>query len=473
MRSIAILFFSLLWVAVPTTTTLFAQVRMEVQGDIRFPQSSVLTDGGSSLEFGNTGIGGNDESTDISANISGAGEFNVAFNNNAALTLSSNRMTLSDNMYVSVGCASTFNARTSINSVGEWQLRLSNGGPGGSFWYVGGSNDNWSTGGGKFLISPAFSATQAPLTILPTGSVGIGNTSPSTVALLHVGTEQGALIRVGSLESISDGGLTRMACNSNFIPEITGIRSLGSSDIYWLNLYYNGSLVKVSDRRVKTNINDLERGLETILALRPVSYHYTTHSKDKLEPGLIAQEVEEVIPEIVYNPEKETFLDEEGQPTPMPEGALMGIDYTKLIPVLVKGMQEQQQEMETLRSLNADLQAANALLETRLSKLEALSQQSTAQTLPTSDKTTARLEQNQPNPFDTETIIYYHLPSNVQSAFLQITDQHGKVVKKYVLQGSGTGNITIQGGQLAAGTFFYTLVVNDTIIDTKKMVLTK
>lgn len=101
-----------------------------------------------------------------------------------------------------------------------------------------------------------------------------------------------------------------------------------------------------SDARIKSNILPISYGLETILLLNPVSYtqHNATIENNELIKdgsketiGLIAQETFEVLPESVIKPSDEA-------------NDLWGMDYEKIIPVLVKGMQEQQEMIEELKA---------------------------------------------------------------------------------------------------------------------------
>lgn len=98
--------------------------------------------------------------------------------------------------------------------------------------------------------------------------------------------------------------------------------------------------VTYSDSRLKMNQRDIEYGIKTIMQLAAKRYdHHSGTFEDgslKLLPqskntiGLIAQEVFEIVPEAVTKPENENQ-------------STWGMDYTKLIPVLIKGMQEQQE----------------------------------------------------------------------------------------------------------------------------------
>jgi hypothetical protein len=86
----------------------------------------------------------------------------------------------------------------------------------------------------------------------------------------------------------------------------------------------------------------------------------------------------------------------------------------------------------------------------------------------------AALQQNSPNPFSQSTVIRYTLPQTCQSAQIIISSTAGKVVRQIPLSGSGgTDSITIEGGALSAGIYYYSLYADNSRIDTKQMILTK
>ena len=86
-----------------------------------------------------------------------------------------------------------------------------------------------------------------------------------------------------------------------------------------------------SDARLK-DVTGEARGLDVINALNPVSYKWK--SDGKADEGLIAQEVLDVVPNAVSQNEKEYYQ----------------MDYSKLVVHLVKGMKEQQEQIEALQS---------------------------------------------------------------------------------------------------------------------------
>jgi hypothetical protein len=70
-------------------------------------------------------------------------------------------------------------ARLSVASEGDMQLKLINPGTGGGAWRVGVANSSWDAGAGKLVFSNTASSDDATMVITPAGNVGIGLTTPS------------------------------------------------------------------------------------------------------------------------------------------------------------------------------------------------------------------------------------------------------------------------------------------------------
>lgn len=86
-----------------------------------------------------------------------------------------------------------------------------------------------------------------------------------------------------------------------------------------------------------------------------------------------------------------------------------------------------------------------------------------------------QLLQNRPNPFDESTAIafmVYDMPKNPQAA-INIRDAAGHLVQSLPVNiRPGANEVIYEHGYGKAGTFFYSLIIDDTVIDTKKMVFT-
>lgn len=95
----------------------------------------------------------------------------------------------------------------------------------------------------------------------------------------------------------------------------------------------NGQFVLTSDVRLKKNIEPLKNCLDKVLQLQGVEYDRIDYEGHEL--GLVAQEVENIIPQVVINS----------------GGAYnyKSIAYTSLIPVLIEAIKEQQHQIEDLK----------------------------------------------------------------------------------------------------------------------------
>jgi len=94
-----------------------------------------------------------------------------------------------------------------------------------------------------------------------------------------------------------------------------------------------GSCSVFSSRRWKTNIQPINRALNKIQRLRGVSYDWKENGKHEI--GLIAEEVGEVIPEVVT-------YEENGKDA-------RAVDYARLVAVLIEAVKEQQKQIEELK----------------------------------------------------------------------------------------------------------------------------
>ncbi|MGB1242513.1 MAG: tail fiber domain-containing protein [Chitinophagales bacterium] len=122
----------------------------------------------------------------------------------------------------------------------------------------------------------------------------------------------------------------------NFEPTRGGAFNLGSSKTPFKAVYARklvGQVSKYSDRRLKTNISELPYGLQTVMDLKPSIYHYKNDTEGKKDLGLIAQDLQQTVPEVV---------DESGE--------FLSVDYAALVPVLIQAIQEQQAIIETQKS---------------------------------------------------------------------------------------------------------------------------
>lgn len=235
-----------------------------------------------------------------------------------------------------------------------------------------------------------------------------------------------------------------------------------------------------SDKKLKTHINPAASSLERMQKLKVKTYHYDTKLNEvinldnRIQTGFLAQDVENLFPELIKEIKHPTLKPEEiEQGKEQKFLTFKGINYVGFIPHLVHAAQEQQTQIEALKATNQQLQAINQTLIQRVERLEALLATTERQEVEnTIVLTSARLEQNAPNPFTEKTTIRYFIPKNTKQAELQIANQEGKLLKTIPINNRGEGQTNIAAQSLSADIYYYTLLLDGKIYETKKMVLT-
>jgi hypothetical protein len=235
------------------------------------------------------------------------------------------------------------------------------------------------------------------------------------------------LIQTGSASS-GTVGIGTSTPSSSFRVDIAGAGRITSG--VWAS----------SDRRYKKEISPLEGSMDRLMALEGVNYFFRTEEFEKMnfgeemQYGFIAQEMEEIYPDLVKT-------DEEG---------FKAVNYTALIPELVEALKGQQAEINALKSELARLNG-NSPTNGFMDNLEG-----------------AKLYQNVPNPWNTATQIRYDLPAGIDRAQIMIFDVQGTLKSTYDVSGEP---LELKAGSLPAGMYLYSLVIEGQEVETKKMIL--
>ncbi len=298
------------------------------------------------------------------------------------------------------------------------------------------------------------------LNVNSSGMVGINNSSP-TYHLDVNGTFR--FDQSGTSRIVTQNGTRIVFHNSDVYTDNNG--NLGRDDDRWYMLYayypyfaHNPTID--SDRDLKTDIQDIDNTLNKLIQLRPVSYKLLlkpkgdddaseVSGKNAKQVGLIAQEVQEIFPEVVSQI----------------GDSHLGIRYADFVPLLIKGLQEQQDEIELLSGkINT--------LEVECFNNGNLKSGSLNGDLTSGEFSDVKLFQNAPNPFTSETSIRFELPESVQNAQLHICDMTGTLLKSMTINQRGAGNVIISANKFSSGMYLYSLSCNGVIVDTKQMLLT-
>ncbi len=89
------------------------------------------------------------------------------------------------------------------------------------------------------------------------------------------------------------------------------------------------------------------------------------------------------------------------------------------------------------------------------------------------DRPISFLEQNSSNPFSATTVIPFYLAQTNSNASIRISTLAGSIVKNIPVSGPGYQTVTITTDKLANGTYIYSLVAGNKILDSKKMIVAR
>ncbi len=253
----------------------------------------------------------------------------------------------------------------------------------------------------------------------------------------------------------------------------------------------NGTVISSSDMRLKENVQQFGSDkdcsvLDKLELLTPVTYNYkdttkTSNKEDvnwsvicegsqyldsldrslllekeeekekpnqvlqKTHYGLIAQEFQQVYPDLVYEN----------------DNGYLSINYTELIPIMLQSIKELKAQVDEMRSPSSANAKAMALETGETTGIDAAIADA------------AGMDQNVPNPFSGETDIAIYLPETIQTATLYIYDMSGKQVEQHAIGGRGNTTMTIHADRMDAGMYIYSLIADGKVVATKRMIVVR
>ncbi|MEE9438767.1 MAG: tail fiber domain-containing protein [Saprospiraceae bacterium] len=360
--------------------------------------------------------------------------------------------------------------------------------------------------GGLFTLAFVFvfSAGYGQLKVVANGDLNVGNTTTAPLATLHISKTgqasgfavertDGAFVKAvagsaGSAFVFDEIGFFALfpGPNVGFNGDGTSaskaftVTSTGNVGIGTLTpaagakldvlgqIFHNGTLLH-SDKKLKTKIKKYNSGLDAVLGIDPVSYQYNGKAGTETgvnHIGLLAQELQKYAPEFVVESSHMIYDYPEGidgEAVLVREEKHLKIKDNEIKYLLWNAIREQQQYISDQ--------------EDRISRLEnvieGIANGENEINIELSSYNLAELNQNTPNPFNGETSIQYVIPSEANSAYFEVFDMRGRMVKKYQLDHVGQGVLNINAEHLAGGTYSYRLVVDGTAVTSYKMILQK
>jgi hypothetical protein len=189
---------------------------------------------------------------------------------------------------------------------------------------ISGNTTSWVSTDPIFVIGNGTTTPSNAMTVLKNGYTGIGVATPTQV----LDVNGNARFR----------GVASGATSTNLYLTADGTLTASTSDISF-----------------KEEISTLTNSLNSVMNLRGVSFLWKSEPEMGRRIGFIAQEVEQVIPELVFT---------------NPFDGYKGVNYAEMTALLVEGMKEQQKQINTLQEENQILKEQTKEISTLKSELE-------------------------------------------------------------------------------------------------------
>jgi hypothetical protein len=258
-----------------------------------------------------------------------------------------------------------------------------------------------------------------------------------------------------------------------------------------------GSWIGYSDIRLKKDTTRFKDGLNVLRQIKPVSFKFNgigNLSSAETRIGIIAQELLPVAPYCIRQgtirikaSENSAFsndivsnsaADSSGESYSVVSALMFSQD--ELIYVTINAVKQLDSTVTRLKQTNDSLR--NAIAEccsantgNRTNNTNTINPSGTLndQRKNNDEQKAAILYQNVPNPFNQSTLIKCFIPEQNKIANLLVFDMNGILKRTIPVNGKGEQNININGKELVAGMYFYSLIIDGREIDTKKMILTE
>jgi len=274
-------------------------------------------------------------------------------------------------------------------------------------------------------------------------------------------------------------------------------RTLSTAANYYAGVFegkvYTYNSYHTSDKNLKKNIQEFGDAMSILNKLKPRKYEFRDDGKyaslrlpQGNHYGLIAQDLEQILPNLVSEAPLVVNLDTktnnepkvikptaDGSPAIVSEEPsanqqqglteilnTKAVNYTELIPLIIKGMQEQ--------DLKIQEQAAKIVELTELVHKMSQNLNTTGTLKPTG---TSYMSNPYPTPSQNIANISYTLPANSDKAELVIYDASGKKVRQIALNNSGS--IEINTATLSAGSYSCVLFIKGVSVETRRMLIEK
>ena len=180
--------------------------------------------------------------------------------------------------------------------------------------------------------------------------VGINNLSP--LSALHVNHFNNGVTGGFRLQNNSSNGWWKFYVSSS--NNTMQLRNNTSGSV--VGTFATNGVYTSSDKRLKRNLETMPYGLSEVMKIKALRYNYISDEANASKSlGFVAQELNEVIPELVLYAE---------------DADQYSVNYAGLSVIAIKAIQEQQTQIEALQSENQELKNQIATILARLNEIE-------------------------------------------------------------------------------------------------------
>jgi hypothetical protein len=248
--------------------------------------------------------------------------------------------------------------------------------------------------------------------------------------------------------SIGFGTNTNFTYNTNGLATTTTTGfTTGTLKLNIAGVSRGNVFISTSDQSYKLNLNPIEDALDKIIKLKGVTYNWNTVNFPEMNfdetdhSGLIAQQVEEILPHLVY-----TIIDDERDPK-----GKKSVNYIELIPYLIEAIKTQQLQIQDLQQqvISNFARQNNELINFKNTKIISVS----------------------PNPSSENVYISLNIEDGIQDAKLVIYDLKGTLLNSLIVKERQYNIVkSLQKDNFGTGIYIVSLLINGKNIDSKKVV---
>jgi hypothetical protein len=280
------------------------------------------------------------------------------------------------------------------------------------------------------------------------GGGGLANSCNTTNFLTKRGTTSLTCSQIfDNGISVGVGTSTNFAYNTSGLATTTTGYTTGTLKLNIAGVTRGNVFISTSDQSYKLDVNPIQDALGSLLKMKGVTYKWDVANNPDMNfdstdhSGLIAQQVEEVLPHLVYNV-VESEEDRKGK---------KAVNYIELIPYLIEAIKTQQEQIVALQGqVNSSFQKQNSdLINLKNTKIISVS----------------------PNPSSDVIVISLNIDEDVKDAKIIVYDLSGKLMSSInVKERKNDITKSLQKDNFGSGTYIVSLLINGKSLDSKKII---